>query len=1172
MKKRIYFHIIIIFLLSLFPLLWFPDGSLLFGHDSGMTFDPVTHFVDRLHVWTERLGIGTDQSSGLLGAIVFIHGLEAFLAWIGLSLQMDQKIQFIIWFVLPGLSMYFFAHKTWPGRKYLPLIASVVYMINFFLIQAWFVAERTKFSIYVALPLIMYFTLSYLEGKTSFKKSLVATGLTLGFFNAGGSFPLYGGLILVMVITFAYQNFLHFDLEMVKKTIFFSLGLLLLYILLSAFWLFPYVYYVLGFYGRDLALAGGPAGSLAWSEYLAKGSTFINLFRGQGIPEWYLNAYHAFAGNFFTNPILILGSFAFPILAYFSLFLVKVKREKFLIYLFVVISLVSLIFAAGPGSQLGIIYEFMVLHVPGFAIFRSNFYKFGYAFWFSYGILIGFTLDVLFSKIENFVKNRKLSIPISYILPILFIVGYVFYHYPLLNGSFLDYSHEPGKELSTRVKVPQYVFDFGKWVNQQNPIKRYLILPEVSETGYIAYQWGYWSLAPINSLQAKNSFVHNTFLMTPSERFLLLQMYSSLLRKDIKSFDDFAEVFAVDGIVVHEDFDWQNFSWGTTDPARYEAVLDADPNFKLTKTFGRWRVYDIVSRGKSLRVTATSRLGFLNGELKNVASFPYFDPRSPLFMADLDHKNSDYFIHEATDVFLGPECIDCKLRGLGPGFNYYNPIILPGSFLYPLITYREEQVKKKANDFNSLLNYYLTVSDRRIVEGKWMIDSKQKLEHLQEVFDKYLQFLRQLESFVDKENWDVRGKEENTAALTISAHLLQQANFVESIYDNQLLNIDHRSTLAKAYETVVKLEKLTQNRLWITKDTIEKKYIFDLPEIDAYDVYVKKGSLANPVENTIDVAITFQGDSSTKLKPIDQVSDWLYFGQIKPTDNKLRLALTDTTVKNLLDGIKPIMSSDTTGINVEKDVYSLTTDSRDKCFSFDIKNLDASESQYQVKFRYRNLTDRKDLGFYVSQPNEAAPKIRIKETFLTNSREWFEYSQPILTKNDKFSIVFCNGFSTLKEVYGQEEQKKDQTILPGQTVIQIQGISVNKVSFPNIVLYKNRKNADNKEYTVDFKKINPVEYTIQTLPTNNPVTLVMREGYGKYWQVCQKNGECLSFDDKAHFASAGFTNGWYFKNGISDKITLYYFPQKMYEIGAYISVGTLMALIGGILWYKLRKK
>ncbi len=1170
MKKRIYFDLFLIFLLGLLPILWFSGSQLLLGHDSGMTFDPITHLLDRLHVWSQRLGIGTDQSAGLLGAIVFIHGLEALLVWIGFSMQMMQKIQFVFWFVTPGLAMYYFTRKTWPEKNYLPLIASVIYMINFFLIQAWFVAERTKFSIYVALPLILYFAFSYLGGKMSFKKSVVVTGLTIGLLNAGGSFPLYGGLMLALFTIFLYQNLLHKGWEMIKKTILFSLGVTVIYILLNAFWLFTYAYYIFGFYGRDLALAGGPQGSLAWSEYLSKGSTFINLFRGQGVPEWYLNPYHAFAGNFLTNPILILLSFAFPLLAYFSLFVVKAKKDRYYIYLFVLLSLIALFFSAGPRSQLGAVYEFIALHVPGFAIFRSNFYKFGYVIWFSYAILIGFTLDALFSKIENLGRIKKLFMnKISFVLPILFILGYVFYHYPVLNGLFLDYSHEPGKELTTRVTVPQYVFDFGKWSNQQDPNKRYLVVPEISDTGYIAYQWKFWSIASINSLMTKNSFVQNTLMVPENERLLMKQMYSALLSEDMKSFTDFTEVFAIDGIVVHEDFDWQNPAWATTDPAIYEKILDKNPKFKLIKTFGKWKVYDIVDRSRSLRITATPKLNFLQGELKNIVSFPEFDPTSPLFIADKEPQSSAYFVNEATDIFAAPECIQCDFKEEFFGFNYYNPKILPGSVLYPLVLYRENLIKKKSKDFSSLLNYQLTVSDRRIVEAKWIVDSKEKVQFLQRAIDGSYSSIVELRNLVSKD-WGVTGIDENRLARTINGHLIQQVTLIDSMFENPILNIDHRKVLALIYDEILKIKKIADKKQWVTEDIIDKRYIFDLPKTGAYDVYVKKKSLSSLVGDASSSVISF-ADSNQKLKPLSEKNDWLYFGGINLNNKKLRLAFKDSTLKNLLDGINPEFPDGNQGIIQDNNKFSLNLDSQNKCFTYTANNLEILGTQYLVSFSYRNLTDRKDLGFYVSSIKDKTPKLRVRESLVPNSRVWVTHNQVVFPTKSNMKLNFCNGFVSIAQKNSVKEREDLKFISPGQNLIELQDISVHKVSFPVIVFYQKQKNTEKKEYVLDFQKTSPEEYKINLAPTNNPVTLVMREDFGKFWQLCDENNKCLPFDDKNHFISAGFLNGWYFKDGVKGKMSLYYFPQKMYTVGAYISAISLLIILGGICWKKFKK-
>lgn len=1161
MKRRIAFDLVAILILGLIPLLWLTNDTIILGHDAGLTLDPVANFVDRLFVWTQRFGIGTDQSFALLGAFL-IHGFEALLAWLGLSISFQQKIQFVFWFVLPGLTMYFLVYKIWPEKRYLPVISSIIYMVNYYLIQAWFIAERTKFSIYAGFPLFFYFLLSYFLGKMSLIRSVIFAGLTISILNGGGSFPLYGGLIITVLTIYVYFALLHFEKKTFVKIVYFSLGASLVYLLLNAYWLIPYAFYVLGFYGRDLALAGGPEGALGWAGYISQGATLFNLFRGQGIPDWYLNQYHAFAQNFFTNPLFIALSFIYPVLAYLSLFFVREKKTKLLIYFLIILSLVALVFTSGPRSQLGIIYKTLTLYLPGFAIFRSAYYKFGYVFWFAYAILIGISLDYIFSRIQTRLpKNFAIFFPKVAIITVAIFI--VLYHYPILNGSFFDYSHEPSKELTTRVKVPEYIFDFGKWINQQNPDVRYLIVPELSESGYVAYKWKYWSIAPLNSLLSRHSFVQNTLLLPISERVFISKMYQNFLKEDFESFLDFAEVFAINGIVLQKDFDWKNISWGTTSPAIYEEILERNPNFKLEKTFGEWKVYSIVGRKKPARVNATTRLTFLQGDLKNIVSFPYFDPRAPIFMGELDRKNSPYFVSRASEIFVAPECFNCDLKGPGLGLTFYDPKVLPGSFFYPLITIQEQDIKRKSNDFKSLLNYYLTISDRRIIEAKSIVERELNLDRLEETLDRHRKSLADLKRVVGLKEWKITGKEENTSAEIARAHLLQQATWIEELYISPLVKSESKKILADSYEKVLVLEFLARKKVWITKDASNKRFIFDLPKIGEYDVYVKRGSLAHS-DGFGKSEISLAEKLDLKLNPQEEIEGWLHYGPLKIDNNRLRLSLIDSTVKNLLGGIKPNLPPDSKGIKEESGTYSLTTDSIDRCLSFNISNLETIGARYMISFQYRNLTDRKDLGFYLTIPGKKLPKLEVLGTFLPNSRKWSSEERFIDPKNPKVNIFFCNGFSTLSEKLSGEEVSP--SLIPGQTLIEIKEIKLVKISSPIVILYKKQREFEGIDYVKNFEKPNPVLYTAEIKENKGPLSLNIRESYGKYWQVCEVKGKCYPFDEKIHFASAEYGNAWYFENGIKGELKIYYLPQKMFIIGWYISIFSLVIIVGGICW------
>lgn len=1168
MRKRILFDLIIIVLLGTLPILWLKDGSVLLGHDAGLALDPIMHFSDRLYVWSQRFSIGTDQSAALLGAF-FIHGFEAMLAWLGFSLHWGQIVQFIFWFTMPGLTMYFFAYKIWSEKKYLPLIASVIYMLNFYLIQGWFIAERTKFSIYVALPLVLYFLITYLTGKTGLLRSVLFSGITLGLFNGGGSFPLYGGLIFAILTIFFYINFIRGGIDTFKRTVFYSLGTGIIYLLLNAYWITTYFFYLSGFYSRDLATAGGTEGALAWAKYLSAQSTFINIFRGQGIPDWYLNPFHAFASNFLNNPALILASFLFPIFAFSSLLLIRKRKDRFYIYLFVLIALVGILFSSGSGSELNVVYESMVKYIPGFAIFRSAFFKFNYIVWFSYGLLIGFSLDSLFTRLETS-YFKKYAFLFSKIILIAFVIGYTLYHYPVLTGSFLDYSREPGKELTTRVKVPEYVLDFGKWVNTQDPNKRFLVMPQLKEdTNYISYQWKYWSIAPVTSLLTRSSFVHNSALATQTEKLLMNKMYSSFIHGDMESFRDLADVFAIDGVLLQKDYDWKNISWGTINPAVYENILDSDPLFSLEKTFGQWKVYSLTDRKKSLRINSTTRLSFLQGDLGKVASFPYLDARAPLFLSDLEKRNIDYFANSATQLFLAPECIQCDLEYKEGTFKYYNPRVLPGSFLYPIITLKENLVKNKSNDFNSILNFYITTSDRRIIEVKWMSDSRKRIQEIPSTLQRYNESLVQLKIHLSKEEWTSSAKEENKMAQLVMNHIVQQVNLIDSIYDNEITGFTNRQLLGQAYNEILEIQKLTNNKLWVTEDAINKKYIFDLPITGNYEVFVKKGSLTNPQQDTSGTQISIK-DSKT-LKPNGEIEDWLSFGSVNLGDKKTLLTLKDSTLNNLLDNASLVFPDGKNGITSENNNFSLSSDGLNKCFYYQLEGLGILGTQYLISFKYRNFSDIHSLSFFTKSEGEPFYQYNIKDSAIERSRFFKNYTKLLTPGNPQMRLYFCNGFVSIGEANVIKEKGEIELLPEGQILTQIRDIEFHKVSFPNIVLYKEQRGASDENLVVDFTKKDPVTYEINLNDVNKPASLIMRESFGKYWQVCSRN-KCLPFDDKSHFSSAGFTNAWYFEKGMGKKLRLYYYPQKMFIVGVVITIVASIVIIGGTCLLILKRK
>jgi hypothetical protein len=1166
-NKRILLQVAVIVLLGLLPLLWFPDGKVILGHDSGLPFDPLAHFVDRLYLWSTHFGLGIDLDNGLLGSVFVIHGLETFLGVLGFSLQNVEKIEFIFWFVLPGLSMYYVAYKIWPDKKYLPLIAALIYMINYYLLQAWFAPERTKFSFYAGFPIIIYSMLEYFRGKMSWQKSVFLAGITFSIFNGGGSIPLYGGLFITIFCIAVYYNFIAFSLKSLFKTAAFLVGIGSIYLLLNAYWIIPYVKYLLGSFNTVLANQGGTDGTLNWTAYLSTGASFINLLRGQGIPDWYLNPYHAYAASFVNNPILIFASFLFPLLAFSALFLAKNNRDRYYLYIIALTVLLSLIFTSGTKSQLSFIYTTLVTKVPGFAIFRSSFYKFDYVLWFGYAFLIGYTLDYLLEFFEQRIKRPTVRTVFPLVALAGFVLALLLYHYPVLNGSFFDYSHEPGKELTTRIHVPKYVFDFDKWVNQQDQTTRYLVLPEINDGGsFISYKWGFWSLATIPSLMARNSFVQNDASTGGEAKDIVNALYKALKNNDMKTFNNIAHMLGINAVVLQKDYDWQNKQWGTTNPEIYEKIIKNSNNFTLEKTFGEWQVYGINSEKEQSRIAVSNKLDYVQGDLASVVAMPNFDSRAAVFTDS--QGNTKEFLAKATDIYISPACNNCSLKGIQSTFTLYNPKVLPGSLLYPFVVAQEKKVKDNAKDFNSLFNYYLTFSDRRVAEAKWMSDSNQNMNALPGVFNNYDTLLSEFRTLLDEKNWAVTSAEESDMSQQLIAHLLEQSKIIESLYQNDQIGIESKMKLASSYDLLSQLIDAAQKKVWATRDTKDKLYNFDVPQSGQYHVMVQKSSFSEPDKDAGNAQIMTR-DTTQAIKSTKEIDGWLDFGTLQVKEGKNYLTLIDPTVSNLLQGVKPILPGDATGIIVANGVYTLTSQSQDKCFAVPLRNLDTN-SVYQISFKFKNFIPDKDLAFYIDDLSTTFSALNLKEHFLTNSLNVIGYAQNLKPTSDKSDLVFCNGFSDLRERYSRSINNTGPT--SNDIVAQVQDISLYKLSTPTIVLYQNKVSKNDTNTTVSFQRKSPVSYNVNIGDSKEPTTIIMKESYGKAWQLCSESKQCLSLDDSNHFTNAGFSNAWYFDNGLSGKYTLYYTNQRLFYYGLAVSILSALAMIGLFVWNTLWKK
>jgi hypothetical protein len=88
--------------------------------------------------------------------------------------------------------------------------------------------------------------------------------------------------------------------------------------------------------------------------------------------------------------------------------------------------------------------------------------------------------------------------------------------------------------------------------------------------------------------------------------------------------------------------------------------------------------------------------------------------------------------------------------------------------------------------------------------------------------------------------------------------------------------------------------------------------------------------------------------------------------------------------------------------------------------------------------------------------------------------------------------------------------------------------------------------------SLTYEKVDPTKY-IMHVKASQPFFLVFSESYHKDW-IANINGEQVS--DDQHFMANGYANAWYINKTGSYEIVLEFWPQRLFYIGAIISLAT----------------
>ncbi len=824
LRQRI-FEVLIIFLCSLTPLLWMKPGETVVGHDSGFRLAPWAYASHLVTTWDHTANFGADTS--LTKGFILTQIPEIFATAATSSFAVGQSLSFVFWFFIMGISMYICMIGFFSRREFwlLRLYTSIFWMYNFYILQGWFITERAKFSLFAALPLALVVTVKALTHVYKPVSSAIMFALIFFFLNGGGSPPLYGAVVLTIGLAYLY----HLSRALLQKQwreSFFIVRTGILFvgitIVLNSYWILPQIYLALRSYGSRLGSVGGIEGILSWEKAVNQYASYTNLLRLQGIPDWYENPNHPYAHPFLTNPFLIVSSFL-P----FALILVGVMRQHVLNYkkkgavwqefpLFLLLFFIGLLFAAGSHEPLGFLYIFFIKTIPGFAIFRSAFYKFAPVFWFAMITLSGYFLTMLLKEIKlRWLQN---------LLACASILAILLFHYPYFWGVHFLWN----KPFTTKVRIPEYVPAMMDYLSTHTTKDDHiLLLPELDPQFHAdSYRWGYWSLDVLARLYVPPAGIVANDASSPP---FITELYNAVRNDDEEKF----RALAIQAHVTH-------VLW--RDDVLYSDKITTVQPFRSFKE--RVEQWDGVVKEQEKGSWILYRLTYPFAEqFRCSTGLVVRDQEGAVETDTITHKalstlpkdvealiRQDY--HEVSCYFCNPRAI-LKLESQLP-LTY--PRFLPDSPFYPLTQWKEQWQERKVLDPVTAANTHVIFATKRMIELKEMLKRDKQESRKDQIIQTLIEYKKRIEQAYN----DIHvlgGKPKNDALGTLLGGIHAHQKYLASFTDLE----GTEDILAEMYGFLNEMEQKVDGQLIVSTESV-KYFQVSLPidgiytmQLDTYE-------------------------------------------------------------------------------------------------------------------------------------------------------------------------------------------------------------------------------------------------------------------------------------------------------------------------------------------------
>ena len=1111
--------------------LWLPSGYIVAGHDSGLAVNAFDFVKTRFFAWDVQ-GFGRDNSAHF-GSLT-IHLTDYLWSVISGVASAGNQLNLFYWIAMVFVAAFIFADglKEKLG-KYFPFIFPVFLTFNFYILQSIFIIERAKYSLLVAPLLFLAISLKLQERKFSVLLAGILSSFTLFFFNSGSwwGLPLYGSFFVIVISLFIFEL-----VRAIGRRTFNDLWRLVGYLIITAIGFvilnaYSIIPYIATFMKQDVFSITNNAviaQNKAWLEAVSQATSFLNIFRLQGVPDWYsgsngINLVHSYASNYLSNPIYIILSFVFPLLIVTPFILAKTKQQKKLISFVGLTMLLAMFFMGGSHKPLGFVYEFIYENLPGFFIFRSPYYKFGAAFFICASTLMAFTLSVLIEKVMAKLSDKIRFWASSLIIVFLIMTWFGYHSVIFLPDKIFSWQ----KGLTTKLKVPEYVNSFSLWANNTDlKGSRILLVPPINESWQNdAYNWGYWSLTNLPSVISNQSFVAGDGL-TVGENYWVGKLYSFIKEGKEKEVYDLSYRLGIDYFLLRQDV-LSDSSWSAaSSPKQYEEILNGFSTLQIIKSFDKWVVYKFSRETTPKFKTVDSLVGLPEGHFylaQEVFS------REDTVLANGGAVSYDQYLSKEVETY---SCQSCPLEGKDALTSLPKVRILPNSPLYYFKLKRESDTLKASNTDQLKIDSYLGFSVRRAAEIITMLDFGLKDRYSTEalkIMNQHLEELFKLYQIpVSSDRYLFRAK-----------RLLDNINVIErSFYDEVAgpgfgkRDQDFRQEMLDALWNIKELKNLFL--IIFDRQALEtnKIYYLRFPNDSDYQVFLDATSLPKDIKGQFilpDDILYKNREEELYISLEDGLQNFL----------KLKLPIGVKEGEITLRFLKPVNLLETQKPSIEESVSG-----KRNCF---VGKINGYTPAKQYRFEIKISHEGRSLRMYVKDMDTKRGKSNYifgqdeKDVVQTFSNQPFSYLYYPSAGSKDSTIYLCSG-----------------DLNPPV----IDDFKISEFFSPNLISVKSVPSRSLGNPNINFEKINNVSYKISVGEAKEPFILMFNETYNPFWKIKGENFE--------HFLINGYANAWLVDKKGNFDLVLEYRLQKYFYVGVVISAVGLISAI--MLFVYLKKK